>query len=188
MTIENGDGEKIPWIAGGCLRQDGPEEAYILGYGRVFRFSRRRKKVPGVKMFQSRIPTEWVLGPVLDQFQYSRLWSSCFRDQANTPPCFLYISGQYVAGIYKISNRITMKSVHVRNKCGRVGEWNGNVRLLQASVDVDRYGWEWSGVTGDGAVSLKLLLRWKDLYPLVRLKSVCQTSRGLESDRNSGIE
>lgn len=58
MTIENGDSEKIPWIAGGCLRQDGPEEAYILGYGRVFRFSRRRKKVPGVKMFQSRIPTE----------------------------------------------------------------------------------------------------------------------------------
>lgn len=58
MTIENGDSEKIPWIAGGCLRQDGPEEAYILGYGRVFRFSRRRKKVPGVKMSQSRIPTE----------------------------------------------------------------------------------------------------------------------------------
>lgn len=32
-----------------------------------------------------------------------------------------------------------MKSVHVRNKCGRVGEWNGT-ELLQASLDVDRYG------------------------------------------------
>lgn len=46
MTIENGDDEKIPSSAGGCLCQDGPEETYILGYGGVFRF-RRGEKRPG---------------------------------------------------------------------------------------------------------------------------------------------
>lgn len=93
MTIENGDDEKILSSAGGCLCQDGPEETYILGYGRVFRF-RRGEKRPGENVPEpdSNRVSPWA--HILDQFRCTfdpRV--SAIRLTPSWLACFLYKVG-----------------------------------------------------------------------------------------------